>query len=68
VKVVSGDLVQLSEILSGGSYAAQNDLRQHFGLGKNRNIQLIEVEWPDGTTTIRKDISANQILLVQKGE
>ena len=32
VKVVSGDLTQMDEVRSGGSYLSQNDLRLHFGL------------------------------------
>jgi len=30
----SGDLVQLGEVVSGGSYLSQNDIRIHFGLGR----------------------------------
>ena len=33
VRATAGDLVQLGEVLSGGSYLSQNDLRIHFGLG-----------------------------------
>jgi len=68
VKVVAGDLVQLSEIHSGGSYAAQSDLRQHFGLGDNKVVRSIEIQWPDGSKTIRKNVEANRIITIRKGE
>ncbi len=48
VKVVSGDLTQVSEVRSGGSYLSQNDLRLHFGLGDRSKVDRIEIHWPDG--------------------
>jgi len=68
VKVFSGNLKQTSEIHSGGSYAAQSDLRRHFGLGENEIVQKIEVMWPDGTITRKTDIRANQFISIQQQE
>ncbi len=56
VKVVSGDLTQISEIRSGGSYISQNDIRLHFGLGDRRKLDLIEIRWPDGKTTKMENV------------
>jgi enediyne biosynthesis protein E4 len=33
VRATAGDLVQLGEVISSGSYLSQSDLRIHFGLG-----------------------------------
>ena len=41
---------QLQEIRSGGSYLSQSDLHLHFGLGKSRIIDKVEVMWPNGAT------------------
>ena len=60
IKVVAGDLVQRSEIRSGASYLSQNDLRLHFGLGRRKSVDLVEVQWPGGGTTRREHIQANQ--------
>src|SRR2546426_10897832 len=46
VKIVSGDLTQIDEVHSGGSYLSQNDLRLHFGIEKRTKVNLIEVHWP----------------------
>src|SRR5436853_459895 len=43
VKVVSGDLTQIDEVRSGGSYISQNDMRLHFGLEKRTKIILRNV-------------------------
>ena len=36
------------DVLSGGSYCSQSDLRAHFGLGQATKIDRIVVRWPDG--------------------
>ncbi|MDR3739926.1 MAG: CRTAC1 family protein [Terracidiphilus sp.] len=36
------------DVLSGGSYASNNDPRLHFGLGQATAIDEIEVHWPSG--------------------
>ena len=36
----------------------------HFGLGKNKMIDSIEVTWPDGRKTIQTNIKANTVLKI----
>ncbi len=48
VKATAGDLVQTDEVLSGGSYLSQNDLRIHFGLGDRQRVDKVEIFWPAG--------------------
>jgi hypothetical protein len=43
VRATAGDLVQLGEVVSGGSYLSQNDLRIHFGLGEHPRVDKAEV-------------------------
>ena len=50
IRVTTGKLQQLQEIRSGGSYLSQSDLHLHFGLGKSRIIDKVEVMWPNGGT------------------
>ena len=68
VKVVSGDLTQIDEVRSGGSYLSQNDLRLHFGLEKRTTIDLIEVRWPSGVIDKITNLSANRILTIKEGK
>ncbi|HKV43030.1 MAG TPA: CRTAC1 family protein [Blastocatellia bacterium] len=68
VKVVSGDLSQIDEVRSGGSYLSQNDLRLHFGLGKRTKIDLIEVHWPSGAVDKIAGAGVNRILTVREGK
>ncbi len=56
-------------IRSGTSYLSQEDMRQHFGLGSAEAVDAVEVLWPDGTTTVRKNVRANQMLVLdQEGQ
>jgi len=68
VKVVSGDLIQLDEVRSGGSYISQNDLRLHFGLEKRTSVDLIQVRWPSGTVDTLTNVAVNKIVTVKEGK
>ncbi len=68
VKVVAGDLTQIDEVHSGGSYLSQNDLRLHFGVEKRTKIDLIEVQWPSGAVDKVVDASVNRILTIKEGQ
>jgi hypothetical protein len=61
-------LVQESEVLSGGSYLSQNDLRIHFGLGTNTQISKVEILWPSGKKEILVDLRADHFYKVKEGE
>src|SRR5499427_133889 len=49
VYVTTGKVRQRQDVISGGSYASQNDLTLHFGLGAATAIDKVEIRWPDGT-------------------
>lgn len=68
VRVVTGQHSQINEVMSGSSYISQNDLRLHFGLGKARQVDLIEVRWPLGSVESFKSIDANQLIILQEGK
>lgn len=68
VKLVCGDLTQIEEVRSGGSYLSQNDLRLHFGVEKHTRIDLIEVRWPSGTVDRVNKAMANKILTIKEGK
>jgi hypothetical protein len=68
VKVVAGDLTQIDERRSGGSYLSQNDTRLHFGLEKRQKIDKVEVRWPDGAVEALTDVEANRFITITEGE
>ncbi len=66
IKARIGDRLQTRLVSSGTSYLSQEDMRQHFGLGEADKVDSIEVLWPDGTTTVRRNVTANQIVVVRQ--
>jgi len=68
VKATAGDLVQMGEVLSGGSYLSQNDLRIHFGLGSRERVDKVQVLWPTGKTEIITNLAADRFYKVKEGE
>ena len=68
VRAKAGDLVQLGEVLSGGSYLSQSDLRIHFGLGNHERLDRAEVQWPDGKTETLTNLAADRFYVVREGE
>ncbi len=67
VRVTSGRLVQLGEVLSGGSYLSQNDLRVHFGLGDYEKVDRAEILWPDGKAEVLTDLTAGRYYFIREG-
>ena len=56
---------QLREIMIGSNYTSQNPLAQVFGLGSASQADLV-VEWPDGQTTTRNNVAADQLLTLDQ--
>jgi enediyne biosynthesis protein E4 len=68
VKAFAGDLVQVDEVRSGGSYLSQNDLRIHFGLGSHDRLDRVEILWPTGKSETITNLTADHIYTVKEGE
>jgi hypothetical protein len=68
VKATAGDLVQTGEVLSGGSYLSQSDLRIHFGLGNRKRVDKVEISWPTGKTEILTDLAADRFYNVKEDQ
>jgi hypothetical protein len=67
IRVKAGGVVQLGEVLSGGSYLSQNDLRIHFGLGDRDRVETTEILWPDGSVDRLAGLAANRFYVVREG-
>ncbi len=49
VFLTMGGVRQRGDVYSGGSYASSSDQRVHFGLGKAKAVDFVEIDWPSGT-------------------
>jgi enediyne biosynthesis protein E4 len=68
IKCVTEGGSQIDEVRSGGSYYSQNDLRIHFGLGKNQRVENLEISWPGGKVDTFRNLTANQLVVVKEGQ
>ena len=64
VTVTTGKLKQLAYVGLAQGYMSQSDPRPHFGLGKAKQAERVEIRWPNGKVTELKDVAANQFLQV----
>jgi len=67
VRIFAGDLVQFDEVVSGGSYLSQNDLRIHFGLGPHERVDRVEITWPGGKVERLMNLPADSFYVVREG-
>lgn len=67
IRAVAGELVQIGEVFSGGSYLSQNDLRIQFGLGQHDRVDRLEILWPAGETETIASLSADKFYCIEEG-
>ncbi|MCY2986308.1 MAG: CRTAC1 family protein [Planctomycetota bacterium] len=64
VTVTTGSLKQKAYVGLAQGYLSQSDPRSHFGLGKAKQADRVEIRWSNGRVTELKDVAANQFLQV----
>ncbi len=67
VRCLAGATRQTQEVRGGGSYASQNDLRVHFGLGPVTRVDRLEVRWPNGLLEEWRDLAVDRVLTLTEG-
>jgi hypothetical protein len=67
VRLQVGELSQIREIQSGGSYLSQSDLRANFGLAKAARAETVEVNWPSGIRQVFKNVEADHFYRIEEG-
>lgn len=68
VKVSAGALTLFDQKKGGMSYQSAQDPRLHFGLGRNKNVDAVEILWPSGLRTEVAKLKSDQIIAVKEGE
>src|SRR5277367_1923164 len=57
---------QKQEVSGGSGFAAQNDRRLHFGLGKDPHVEKAVIRWPSGKIQSIDHLGVNQILKIKE--
>ncbi len=59
---------QVQEVTGGCGFAAENDRRLHFGLGKNPHIEKAVIRWPSGKVQTIDHPAPDELLQVKEPE
>jgi enediyne biosynthesis protein E4 len=57
---------QSATVSTASSYLSSSDKRVHFGLGKEKTAQKIEIRWPSGIRQTIKDVPADQVVEINE--
>lgn len=57
----------VEEVRSGSSYNSSSDLRLHFGLGQDTQVETIQVRWPNGREEFFPGTTADQFVALREG-
>jgi len=59
---------QIDEVRGGGSYNSTNDVRLHFGLGRDAVIDKVKIQWPSGLEQAFHNVAADEIYEIIEGQ
>lgn len=67
VALIAGGRKLVSEVLSGTSYYSQNSFTLHFGLGVAKDVESIQIRWPNGgIQTVGRTVANQTIHIVEQ--
>ena len=66
--VTTGEIRQRQDVISGASYASQNDQRLHFGIGAATKIDKLEIKWPGGATETININGCDRVFTIVEGK
>jgi enediyne biosynthesis protein E4 len=67
ITMKAGARTLVDEVRSGGSYASNNDMRVHFGLGSVTKVDWVQIRWPSGLTERYENLPADHIQTLKEG-
>lgn len=68
VRVASASGKQWAMVRTGSSYCSQSETAPTFGLGQDKVVQSLEIEWPSGTKQKLTNVPTNQVVTVEEGK
>ena len=57
---------QIQEVSGGCGFAAQNDRRLHFGLGKNPRLEKAVIRWPSGKVQTIANLTPDKLFTIKE--
>ena len=66
IRITSALGTQTHTVKSGSSYCSQSELTAIFGINDDTIIETIEVTWPSGALSTRKNVTPNQQIRIKE--
>jgi enediyne biosynthesis protein E4 len=66
VRLTAAGRSRIDQVMSGGSYLSQSDLRLHFGLGASQEVDSIEITWPGGARQKLEHVRADRVVSIRE--
>ena len=66
IQLRAGDQSQWRNVSGAGSYLSHSDITAHFGLGTVQQIDQLDITWPNGTSTILRDLPVDKMIAVHQ--
>ncbi|MYB95134.1 CRTAC1 family protein [Candidatus Poribacteria bacterium] len=66
IRITTASGTQIRRVKSGSSYCSQSELTTIFGINNDTLIETIEVKWPSGAVSTRKNIKPNQHIHIEE--
>ena len=63
----AGNLKQVVINQCATTYLSYNDPRVHFGLGKQRKADRLEIQWSDGTKEVYRELDVDRYIRITQG-
>jgi enediyne biosynthesis protein E4 len=68
VRVTGASGKQWTMVRTGSSYCSQNETAPTFGVGQDKVVQALEIEWPSGVKQKFTNVPTNQIVTVDEAK
>jgi enediyne biosynthesis protein E4 len=68
LKLTSEGFTQVKQRMGGMGYMSASDPRVHFGLGRRKTIDSLEITWPSGAVEKLTNVSEDRIITVKEGQ
>ncbi len=66
IKIHTKDGIQYQELFTARGYQSNSEPIVHFGLGDITTVDKVEIIWWDGSYEVQENITANQLITLQK--
>ena len=66
VSVTAGDLVQIAEVHSGRGYQSYWGSQLHFGLGRHKHVDRVQVNWVGGAVDVIEDLDIDRPIVIRE--